>query len=136
MNNLYSNIYTLDGNSYSIFSKNGKNILRKYIKSFKKGGDYIESGANKCFFRPSLQCADGRDTSNTVSALTEMPEARKEMFLSELVKNIDPEGEFTVTPIGNCGLKDTRLTDNKGKILFVHFRRYLTSQLFLFFENL
>ena len=76
---MYSKIINpTDNKSYSIFSKKGQNLLKKYIHLF-RGGRYLGKGTYKCVMTPPIRCKGendryseaGIDSSNFVSSVIE-----------------------------------------------------------------
>ena len=115
----YSDIINpLNSKKYSIFSKKGKNLLRKYIKVYKSGGsddiggggsvvppipissEIIGQGTEKCVFKPNFPCKDGTFDNKVgyVSAIMDKDSAEEEFEISKSIKTFDPNGDYTILP--------------------------------------
>ena len=85
---MYSKIINpKDNKSYSIFSKKGQDLLKKYVRLL-RGGRYLGKGTYKCVMTPPIRCKDendryseeGIDSSNFVSSVMKKQNAKDTPF--------------------------------------------------------
>lgn len=75
---------------------------------------FIAKGTYGCVFKPHIVCENKRNIKDSVGKVFEFQEAMlSEMEFLQLLKEIDPEGEFTLSMNGSCTTKASfRKTDH------------------------
>lgn len=134
----YSDIVDpLNSKKYSIFSKQGKHLLRKYIKEYKSGGsddiggggnvveeepkissaELIGQGTEKCVFKPNFPCKDGTFDNKVgyLSAIMDKDSAEEDFEISKSIKTFDPNGDYTILPEVLCPISRNISIKNIGE---------------------
>jgi len=82
-----------------------------------KTPEYVDSGGFGCVFRPSIPCPGKKQKNNTISKVfKEKSDSDKEWYESKIIKEIDKNNKFTLSPIDYCKItrKDIKNINSCG----------------------
>jgi len=119
---MYKNIIDpVTGKKHKTNSVTGKFIVSSYLQQV--GGKLIGSGTYKCAVRPPITCGDTpyryeEDPQNYVTLITTEVEAAAEKALyDDIIRHIDPLGDFTLPILRMCPISELDPTDGSAEEL-------------------
>ena len=119
---MYKNIIDpVTGKKHKTNSVTGKFIVSSYLQQV--GGKLIGSGTYKCAVRPPITCGDTPyiyegDPQNYVTLITTEVEAAAEKALyDDIIRHIDPLGDFTLPILRMCPISELDPSDGSAEEL-------------------
>jgi serine/threonine protein kinase len=89
------------------------------------GGKYVAEGLAGCVFRPAIRClSDSEVIPNSISKITDKNTADKEENTNEIIRKIDPNGEYFITLYKRCAIGEISSKDGMNKCAVVNNKRY------------